>query len=39
MGNFKGLVFGPKVASKNRAKAVLSCHLMKQSRFSEIGGE
>lgn len=36
MGNIRGLVFGPKMTLENRARAVLSCHLMKQSRSSEI---
>ena len=35
----KGLVFGPKMTLENRARAVLSCHLMKHSRSSEIGAE
>ena len=39
MENIKGLVFGPKMSLENRARAVLSCHLMKQSRSSEIGAE
>ena len=39
MENIKGLVFGPKMSLENRARAVLSCHLMKQSRFSETGAE
>jgi hypothetical protein len=39
MENIKGLVFGPKMSLENRAGAVLSCHLMKQSRSSEIGTE
>jgi hypothetical protein len=39
MENIKGLVFGPKMSLENRARAVLSCHLMKQSRSSEIGVE
>jgi len=37
--NIKGLVFGPKMSLENRARAVLSCHLMKQSRLSETGAE
>jgi len=37
--NIKGLVFGPKMSSENRARAVLSCHLMKQARCSEMGTE
>ena len=39
MENIKGLVFGSKMTLENRARAVLCCHLMKQSRFSEIGAE
>jgi hypothetical protein len=39
MENIKGLVFGPKMTLENRARAVLSCHLMKQSRSSEIGAD
>jgi hypothetical protein len=39
MENIKGLVFGPKMTLENRARAVLSCHLMKHSRSSEIGAE
>jgi len=39
MENIKGLVFGPKMSRESRARAVLSCHLMKQSRSSEIGAE
>jgi hypothetical protein len=39
MENIKGLVFGSKMTLENRARAVLCCHLMKQSRSSEIGAE
>lgn len=39
MENIKGLVFGPKMTLENRARAVLCCHLMKQSRFPEIGAD
>lgn len=37
MENIKGLIFGPKMTLENRARAVLCCHLMKQSRSSEAG--
>jgi hypothetical protein len=39
MENIKGLVFGPKMSLENRARAVLCCHLMKQSRSSENSAE
>jgi len=39
MENIKGLVFGSKMSLENRYRAVLSCHLMKQSRSSETGAE
>lgn len=39
MENIKGLVFGPKMTLENRARAVLSCHLMKHSRSTEVGAD
>ncbi len=37
--NIKGLVFEPKMSPENKARAVLSCHVMKQARSSEKGIE
>ena len=37
--NIKGLIFGPKMCLKDKARAVLCCHLMKQARSSEINQE
>jgi hypothetical protein len=39
MENIRGLVFGPKMSPEDRARAVVCCHLMKQSRSSEISGD
>jgi hypothetical protein len=37
--NTRGLIFGPKMSLEARARAVLCCHLMKQTRCSEMDQE